>query len=253
MSMYPSTLRTELPEPRLRWMMLASLLIHLIILLVFFGKPPDTSKKIYFSPVYSVSLVDMPPGPPGPKSGSQPTRLWKGPAALQSETKTPSMRSHNIITVEKSEEYEYSPESKKRASDKEGPQKPSGASGQEGKTSAADQPPAEGGGGGGGGGGGTTDLRFSLYYQAIWTKIQQAWILPPYDKKGQLEAIVVISISRDGKILNMDFEKRSGDENLDNSVVRAIRKADPLPPLPNDFKENVLEVGIRFIPDEKKF
>ncbi|MEI6126006.1 MAG: TonB family protein, partial [Pseudomonadota bacterium] len=227
--------------------------IHLMVLLILFGKPPDMSKKVYFSPVYSVSLVDAPPGPPGPKSeqATNKVSLWKGPTLLQSEIKSSVTRSHSIITVAKKEEAETSSDEKKQAAAKEGPQKPQTTSGsEEQKTDSAAEntPPATGGGGGGG----TTNLRFSLYYRTIWNKIQQAWVLPPYDKKsGHLETIVVITISREGKILGMEFEKKSGDENLDNSVIRAIKKADPLPPFPPDLKESVMEIGIRFIPDEK--
>ena len=246
-----SILQTQLPEPRLRWMVLISFAIHLLVLLILFGKPPDMSKKVYFSPVYSVSLVDAPPGPPGPKSSGPATNtasLWKGMTSLQSEIKSTGARAHNIITVSK-KEAESSSDEKKQASAKEGPQKPrESAGGEEQKTGSE----AENAASAGGGGGGATNLRVSLYYQAIWNKIQQAWVLPPYDKKnGRPEAIAVITISRDGKILGMEFEKKSGDENLDNSVIRAIKKADPLPPFPPDLKESVLEIGIRFIPDEK--
>jgi len=260
MTMYPSPLKAELPEPRLRWMLAVSLLLHFIVLGVFFGSPPDTSKKIYFSPVYSVSLVDLPPGPPGPKTGAMTTtRLWKGPTALEAESKSSSSRSHNIITVSKSEEFEYAPQAKKRPRDDEGPQKPAdrtapsgGTAGDSDKTvSQPDGVPGSGQEGGGGGGGGATDLRFSKYYQALWEKIQRSWVLPPHERTGRLEAIVVITVNRDGKILSFAFEKRSGDENLDASVERAIKKADPLPPFPPDLKESVLEVGVRFIPEEK--
>lgn len=253
MTVHHSILNTELPEKKLRWMLAVSCTIHLIVLLILFGKPPDTSNKVYYSPVYSVSLVDMPPGPPGPKSGTQTARLLKASPEVQSQIKTAAERSHNIITVSKHDESEYVPEGKKRSADKEGPQKPQPPAGGDEQSSTetkADQVAP----GGGGGGGGAANLKFSLYYQAIWNKIQQAWVLPPYDSKnGQPEAIVVITISRDGKILGMEFEKKSGDENLDNSVIRALKKADPLPPFPPDLKESVLEIGIRFIPEQKKF
>ncbi len=97
-------------------------------------------------------------------------------------------------------------------------------------------------------------MRLAAYYTAINSKVQKEWVLPPYDKRtGRLEAIVVLKIARNGRILGFEFEKRSGDANLDESVARAVRKADPLPPLPDFFRESVLEVGIRFIPDEKPF
>jgi TolA protein len=107
--------------------------------------------------------------------------------------------------------------------------------------------------GGPGGGGAAANLRFSRYYQALYEKIYQSWILPDYvtEKEGSREVIVVIKIQRDGKILGASFEKASGNRQLDASVMNALKKADPLPPLPDDFRESFLEIGIRFIPQQK--
>jgi colicin import membrane protein len=264
MTYHHSILQTQLPDKRLRWMLVVSLIIHMVVFAICFFKAPG--ERIYYNPYANSISVDLlaPPGPPGPKTDSsqpaqqqQPVKLWKGPAKVEADVKATVERSHNVITVQKKEEDVYAPNAVKKARDTEGPQKP-----------AASQPPAGGGtsefvepgelppagGGGGGGGGGTGDLRLAAYYNTINGKIQQAWVLPPYDKRnGKLEAIVVLKIARNGSIIGFEFEKRSGDANLDDSVARAIRKSDPLPPLPDIFRESVLEVGIRFIPDEKPF
>jgi protein TonB len=71
------------------------------------------------------------------------------------------------------------------------------------------------------------------------------------EKEGSREVIVVIKIQRDGRILEANFEKASGNRQLDASVMNALKKADPLPPLPDDFRESFLEIGIRFIPQQK--
>ena len=261
MTSHHSILQTQLPDKRLRWMLAVSLAIHLIVFGVCFFKAPGD--RVYFNPYANSISVDLlaPPGPPGPKTDNpqqaqQPVKLWKGPARVEADTKTSVERSHNVITVQKKEEDAYAPNAVKRSNEQEGPQKP-----------AVAQPPAAGAqdafvepdqlppsGGGGGGGGGSSDLRLAAYYISINNKIQQVWVLPPYDKRnGKLEAIVVLKIARNGRIMGFEFEKKSGDDNLDESVARAIRKSDPLPQLPDFFRESVLEVGIRFIPDEKPF
>ncbi|MCP4716218.1 MAG: TonB C-terminal domain-containing protein, partial [Deltaproteobacteria bacterium] len=66
----------------------------------------------------------------------------------------------------------------------------------------------------------------------------------------QLEAIVLITINRNGTVVRSAFEKKSGNSHLDRSVIRAIKKASPLPPLPAGFRENNLELGIRFMPEQ---
>lgn len=264
MTPHHSILQTQLPDKRLRWMLAVSLVIHLIVFGICFFKASD--ERVYFNPYANSISVDLlaAPGPPGPRTDSpptvqqQPVKLWKGPARVEADTKVSVERSHNVITVQKKEENVYDPTAEKRSSAQDGPQKPAAAQSPAGVDTEAfaepDQLPPPSGGGGGGGGGGTSDLRLAAYYNSIWGKIQQSWVLPPYDKRsGKLESIVVIKIARNGHILGFEFEKRSGDANLDESVARAIRKSDPLPPLPDFFGESVLEVGIRFIPDEKPF
>ena len=103
-----------------------------------------------------------------------------------------------------------------------------------------------------GGGGviasGITGLRFKIYYTIIWGKIKEGWILPEVlikNKEG-LEAVVSFKILRDGKIKDIRFEKSSGNSYFDKSVLRAVGKADPLPSLPLEYKEDYLDIGIRF-------
>ena len=64
-----------------------------------------------------------------------------------------------------------------------------------------------------------------------------------------LETIIIIVIERDGKIQKSWFEKRSGNTLYDQSAMRAIKKAGPLPPIPKEFSDNIFEIGIRFYPE----
>ena len=64
-----------------------------------------------------------------------------------------------------------------------------------------------------------------------------------------LETIIVLIIERGGKIKKFWFEKKSGNALYDQSAMRAIKKAEPLPPIPQELSEDILEIGIRFFPD----
>jgi TolA protein len=267
-------------EPKLLWMVALSCALHAIAFVVFMGLPPASSKNIYFSPVYSVDLVGLPPagsslaGAPAKKSGAAQAKkpdikLWKGPSTLESQAKTQSQRSHPVLTI---------PAKGKELAPRRAEPEPAGTepAGTESKTAesagalqttagaTAETPGADtqtdsagsgvpGGVPGGTGGGGMANLRFSQYYQSIYAKVYQAWTLPEYviEKEGSREAIVAITVQRDGKILSAIFEKTSGNQQFDASVMNAIKKANPLPPLPDDFRESVLEIGIRFIPPQK--
>ena len=95
---------------------------------------------------------------------------------------------------------------------------------------------------------GTTGLRFKIYYTIIWGKIKEGWVLPEgiIKNKEGLEAVISFKILRDGKIKDVRFEKSSGNSYFDKSVLRAVGKADPLPSLPIGYKEDYLDIGIRF-------
>jgi colicin import membrane protein len=95
------------------------------------------------------------------------------------------------------------------------------------------------------------ESKLNEYYSMVWAKIKEAWTIPEnlLKEKVDLEAIVVIIIERDGKIKKSWFEKKSGNTLYDQMAMRAIKKAEPLPPIPKELSENTLEVGIRFFPD----
>jgi TonB family protein len=124
-------------------------------------------------------------------------------------------------------------------------------------------PGGPGGGGSGAGGVGTgpygpggsasgspslLDIRLNEYYNEIWAKIKKGWTIPENlsVKKEDWEAIVILTIERDGKLQKSWFEKRSGNNLYDQSTVRAIKRAEPFPPLPKEWSEKTLEIGIRF-------
>ena len=101
--------------------------------------------------------------------------------------------------------------------------------------------------------GGSSALQSKLdeYYSTIWERIKKEWTLPGDLTKGkaELETIIIIVIERDGKIQKSWFEKRSGNTLYDQSAMRAIKKADSLPPIPKEFSDNIFEIGIRFYPE----
>ncbi len=88
-----------------------------------------------------------------------------------------------------------------------------------------------------GGGSGIDD-----YYAKVTKAIWQNWIFPETSDKG-LEAIISIRIMRDGAVQVTRIEKSSGNGLFDRSALRAITKANPVPPPPYE-----MEIGVRFYP-----
>jgi colicin import membrane protein len=99
-------------------------------------------------------------------------------------------------------------------------------------------------------------LEFKLeeyYNKVVENKIKEEWTIPENLLKDKewvdLETIIIIIIERDGKIQKWWFEKKSGNAVYDQSAMRAIKKAEPLPPIPKELNKEILEFGIRFRPD----
>jgi len=259
MTAYPSILKAAHTERGMRWMIIISLVLHLCLIAVILGKPPDRGKTIYFNPAYTVELIGTGgalglPDTGGPDIGaSEPSSsnapigrsepLWKGPSHFTSKTKTIAERTHTPLKTAPAPQAPSLAKTSKAGTPSARTQT---GSGQTGSTAT------RGGGGGGGGIGGTghgltpEQARFGRYYVTVFNKVQSAWILPHYNEQENIMAIVEITIRSDGRIVNIQFEKKSGNVEFDRSVMRAIQKVDPLPPLPAGIREPLLTLGIRF-------
>jgi len=99
--------------------------------------------------------------------------------------------------------------------------------------------------------GGQQNEVLRLYCTEVWARVRNHWVLPEQllDKTG-LVSIVVVRIAQDGTILKAGYEHKSGHALFDQSAMRAVQKASPLPPLPRALRPGPLEIGIRFRPGE---
>ncbi|MFH1080031.1 MAG: TonB family protein [Pseudomonadota bacterium] len=96
-----------------------------------------------------------------------------------------------------------------------------------------------------------TGQRMDPYYAEIWARIRGQWSLPQgILPKGNVETVINVRILRNGAVVDVGFEKRSGNGYFDDSAIRAVKKASPLPPLPSWIRGNDIEIGIRFRSDE---
>ncbi len=96
-----------------------------------------------------------------------------------------------------------------------------------------------------------TESKLSHYYSQIWAKIKKAWTVPEnlLQEGVDLETVIIVIIESNGTIRRTWFEKKSGNDLYDQMAMRAIKKAEPLPPIPKELGEETVEIGIRFLPD----
>jgi len=101
-------------------------------------------------------------------------------------------------------------------------------------------------GAGGFGTGGLSGIRLHAYQTLIQEKVRNAWSVPPQSKG--LQAVVFLTIDRAGHVEQLRFIQRSGNALFDDSLQRAIKQAEPLPPLPEDYAGRSIDAELRFRP-----
>ncbi len=86
------------------------------------------------------------------------------------------------------------------------------------------------------------------YYKLVGKKIKEMWNLPEmyHQEMAICSAIIAFIVDRDGKIEKMWFQKKSSDARYDEMALRAVKRADPLPPFPEEIHDSSLEISIHF-------
>ncbi|MFZ5905844.1 MAG: energy transducer TonB [Nitrospirota bacterium] len=85
-------------------------------------------------------------------------------------------------------------------------------------------------------------MPFDDYYSRITKEIWREWVYPDIGRKD-IEAIIAIRILKDGTAIVQKVEKSSGNSLFDKSAIKALAKASPLTPPPDE-----MEIGVRFYP-----
>jgi TolA protein len=94
-----------------------------------------------------------------------------------------------------------------------------------------------------------SQVRLRAYQQQVREQIIAAWILPlPRDQARSLQATALFTVDRGGRITRLRLLEPSGNTLFDESLLRAIQLAAPLPMLPEDYGGTFLDIEIRFRP-----
>ncbi|HAO94179.1 MAG TPA: cell envelope integrity protein TolA [Deltaproteobacteria bacterium] len=103
-------------------------------------------------------------------------------------------------------------------------------------------------GAGGGTATGGLKSRYPAYYSIIHDRVKDNWEYPEGFDYKKVSVIVSIKIDRSGSLLELLLEESSGNKRFDESLMNAVQKAAPFPPLPHEFEGKYLETGLRFCP-----
>lgn len=77
-------------------------------------------------------------------------------------------------------------------------------------------------------------LPFLLYTRQVKQRVRDSWIVA--QEKPGVSAVVRFGILPSGDIVAIELARGSGDRVFDESVLRAVKKADPLPPPPEAYR-----------------
>lgn len=99
--------------------------------------------------------------------------------------------------------------------------------------------------------GGGYGAEFFAYTQHIKQRVKEAWIVT--ERKPGLSAVVRFGVGATGEVLDVELAESSGDLAFDQTVLRAVKKANPLPPPPEAYRDEFLtqKVEITFSGEER--
>lgn len=84
------------------------------------------------------------------------------------------------------------------------------------------------------------------YQDLVRKKVQSNWLKPP-GAPDSFQCLVWVRLIPSGQIINVELRSSCGDAVLDESVLRAVRKSDPLPH-PSEFGIPENEINFIFKP-----
>jgi len=265
---------------RMGRMFFVSLFLHATAVSILFFLPNLSSTRTFYSPVYSVRLVSAPPVVETAREAPAPARV---PARVEPPTPPPAVEKPKAKEKEKAVSLapeKKAPEKKEDTekkiaeaierlrqkketrtvesaierlrTERESKQIESAIEGIRKRVTISSGGAVEAEGSSSGASTDVMTIKHKIYYNLIWKRIRSVWVLSDAALSGQknLEAIIAIRIARNGQIVDIQFEKKSGNPAFDESTLRAIQKSNPLPPLPPGFEGDQFDVGVRFTPSD---
>jgi len=92
---------------------------------------------------------------------------------------------------------------------------------------------------------GSASPEFQPYLEEMHKQISGKWNPPPVNKDS--EVVLKFTILKNGQVVNEEVAQSSGNKEIDESALAALKKASPLPPLPLSFPRDEVTVNFNFV------
>lgn len=219
---------------------LTSAVVHGLVLVGVVSYAAKIRGPRFKGPVYTVNLVEIPRGTKAAAMGLAPPVRKTLKAPSRESLEAPSERSLKLPSKEKLKR----PSKLEETTRSEAPAPERTKAAPKKKTLVATARP-----------GGTTrgtlsldaaSFPFTYYLRAVEQKISGAWdpVVHGIPAGEVRQVVIAFRIMRDGSVEKPIVEKSSGLSFFDQSALRAVIRAAPLPPLPEAFPDDSL--GIHF-------
>jgi periplasmic protein TonB len=189
----------------------------------------EASPRVYVPPSYNVKLVELPAETaPAPVPQNAPL-----PPAKEEKKAEPKAKQAARTAPKKAAMPELSEQTRKLKTKEIQPSER--AEGQPQKSTAKTENvsvnPQEG-------------FKYSWYLANVRDRIAQNWRPPP--DAPNAKARVIFSVNRSGWVMdvNIDSDHSNGTMMFTQAAIRAIRSANPFPPLPEDFGKQSLVFSV---------
>jgi TonB family protein len=205
------------------WLGVSSAVVHGLVLAGVVSYAAKSRGPLLKGPVYTVSLMEVPRGPKAAAAGLAPPVRKTLTAPTRKTVEAPSERSLKLPSKEKLKK----PPPVSKATRAKAPARPGASVGGTVSLDAAAFP-------------------FTYYLRAVEQKISSTWepVVQGIPGGERRQVVIGFRILKDGSVEKPVVEKSSGISFFDQSALRAVIRATPLPPLPEAFPEDSL--GIHF-------
>lgn len=215
-----------------------SVVLHLFVVITMLVSSPFENGEQEFGEVIRVSLTALPAMPSTellpPIQIPQALETEPVEIPLEEPATAPS------IVIDEQEEPEKKPKDKTYQPKVE-PGKGNRAGGQEGSTEVET-------GGGTPFTGATIDnatFDYPYWFTQAFYKIQLNW-RNPVAADYSIVCVVYFQVIKSGRVIELGIEETSGIRTYDEACLRAIERSAPFPPLPGDFRDEIIGITLPF-------
>jgi periplasmic protein TonB len=92
------------------------------------------------------------------------------------------------------------------------------------------------------------DPRLSFWASRVKKKAEALWNPPAgLDISGKATSVVSFKVMRDGEVVDATLTQSAGNADLDAMALQTIQRMERVPPLPENFTEDAVQVSYEFV------